>query len=343
MKKQHRPDPLLRDYLDNTVAAKLKFFIELASLAPSPYNTQPWKFEVLGNKICIKPNFTRRLAQADPALRGLYFTLGASAENIALAARALSQDAKVEVMGQGEKFFATISFVDLNKEPEIIDFATISAIKLRHTNRFAFTKHGLPKTLKAFIQSQNTGVIASSLTDDSIKVSLLQTLTQQAVKQIFDSKHFTLELANWLKSSRAKHEAGMPGYILGIPTWFSYVLPRLVRYGSAKIVTRAQQKVHARWFDSAQTLGYIGVVGETPEQIFEAGRAFERIAVEAQKYGVVLGPMSALIEADGFKDQVRHIFDTHSCPAMIYRIGFATQVPPHSPRYKMHKIFNSLD
>lgn len=341
MKRQHRPNPALRQFINGDTVQRLNYLTDMASLAPSPYNTQPWTFLVHEDRILVKPNFERRLSQADPALRGLYFTLGAAVENIILAAHALCLQTKLNISGSGEEFCATITIEDVNKEPEQIDFATIDAIKNRHTNRFAFAQEPLPKALKDFIQLQNGPTIHSVLIDDNVRVGLLQKLTQEAVTQIFNNKKFTKELANWLKSSRAKHEAGMPGYVLGIPIWFSYILPRLVRYGSAKIVTRAQQKVHARWFDSAQTLGYIGAQAETPELIFEAGRVFERIAIEAQKYGVVLGPMSALIEAQGFQDRVRNIFQTQTWPIMIYRIGFATHTPPHSPRYKIHNTHHT--
>lgn len=320
----------------------LNFFVEVAARGPSPYNTQPWKFTVQTNppRLLIMPNIERRLLYGDPELRGLYFTLGAALQNVVLAAEALGKKCTYELCGTAvENFQIVISFEGLDSASNVtLNQKLLRAIEERHNNRFAFEKKSLPGELRNFIQRIQTKHISLFLIEDPAQVQKLQAMTQEAVKIIFGSKKFTKELSYWLKPSLKSISLGMPGYILGIPRWFSFILPLLIRYGSKTVVVKTQQKVHARWFDQAQIFGFLGVSEENPKEWIEAGQVYESLSIEAQKYGVVLGAMSALVEAPGFADKVSETLHVQAKPVMMFRIGYATTIPPQSPRLPIEQI-----
>src|SRR6266850_1747623 len=62
--------------------------IGAAVLAPSNWNSQPWRFEVDGASIRLIADAQRSLPVTDPDQRGMMLSLGASLENLLVAARA---------------------------------------------------------------------------------------------------------------------------------------------------------------------------------------------------------------------------------------------------------------
>ena len=59
-----------------------------ATLAANGHNTQPWQFELSSNKVAILPDLSRRTPAVDPDDHHIYASLGCTAENFLLAARA---------------------------------------------------------------------------------------------------------------------------------------------------------------------------------------------------------------------------------------------------------------
>ena len=55
---------------------KLTFLLRYAILAPSSYNTQPWRFNISGNEIDVFADRSRWLQVADADQRELYLSLG---------------------------------------------------------------------------------------------------------------------------------------------------------------------------------------------------------------------------------------------------------------------------
>src|SRR6185295_227447 len=59
-----------------TPEEKLRFLVRYAILAPSPRNSQPWRFEVDARRVCVYADLSRALHGADPGKRDLYVSLG---------------------------------------------------------------------------------------------------------------------------------------------------------------------------------------------------------------------------------------------------------------------------
>ena len=91
-KKAAKPNPSLQPWVlpeeipANPVDAA-RALIGAAVLAPSDWNAQPWRFEVEGNTIRLVADARRALPVTDPARRGMMIGLGASLENLLIAAR----------------------------------------------------------------------------------------------------------------------------------------------------------------------------------------------------------------------------------------------------------------
>src|SRR4051812_2917968 len=76
---------------------ELLMLIQAASRAPSPYNTQPWKFSLLDHGIQIHPDFDRKLSVIDPLGRELQISLGCALENAEVTLNHLGFGSEVSI------------------------------------------------------------------------------------------------------------------------------------------------------------------------------------------------------------------------------------------------------
>ncbi len=86
---EHERKELTQQDFEELVAQAVK--------APSGHNTQPWYFELSGNTIEIKPDFSRSLPVVDADNRELFISLGCATENLCIAASHKGYDATVAV------------------------------------------------------------------------------------------------------------------------------------------------------------------------------------------------------------------------------------------------------
>ena len=67
--------------------SKLKFLVRYAILAPSGFNSQPWKFKITDNVIEVWADLDRSRREVDPKDRELYISVGCAIANLEIAAR----------------------------------------------------------------------------------------------------------------------------------------------------------------------------------------------------------------------------------------------------------------
>ncbi len=66
--------------------AEMRSFLEMAILAPSTHNSQPWKFRIDDSILYVSIDETRLLPEADVLRRDAYISLGCAIENFVLTA-----------------------------------------------------------------------------------------------------------------------------------------------------------------------------------------------------------------------------------------------------------------
>ena len=79
----------------------LRSVVELACLAPSIHNTQPWTWRVRRGLLELHADHSRRLSAADPTGRSLVISCGAALHHAQVAARALGWRAEVDRLPEG--------------------------------------------------------------------------------------------------------------------------------------------------------------------------------------------------------------------------------------------------
>ena len=89
----HDPGTLASD----VTALTLSRLAAYGTLAPSPHNTQPWRFLVADGWLTMSPDASRTLAVADPRQRALAISLGCSAMSVLVAAAASGLGMTLEI------------------------------------------------------------------------------------------------------------------------------------------------------------------------------------------------------------------------------------------------------
>lgn len=118
--------------------------VELASLAPSVHNTQPWSWRVNGNDLELYADMARRLPVEDPAGRNAVVSCGAALHHLQVAARALGwKPLTIHLpVGSDKTLLARITLVPSAPSPEHV--AALEALAARRTDRRRFTSWPVP-------------------------------------------------------------------------------------------------------------------------------------------------------------------------------------------------------
>src|ERR1051325_1026397 len=77
-------------------AAKLKFLLRYAILAPSTHNTQPWLFHIRGDELELYADRTRSLHTIDPDDRELIMSCGAALFHLRVAMQHFAYHAEIK-------------------------------------------------------------------------------------------------------------------------------------------------------------------------------------------------------------------------------------------------------
>ena len=117
--------------------------VELACLAPSIHNTQPWAWRLSGVEAWLYADLDRQLRVEDPQGRNLVISCGAALHHFQLAARALGWSADVERIPDPDNLTA-LAHVRLRRDPRPDQVGVLDALRTRCTDRRRFTSWPVP-------------------------------------------------------------------------------------------------------------------------------------------------------------------------------------------------------
>jgi hypothetical protein len=143
----------LPERLSGNEAEVARALIGAAVLAPSHWNTQPWRFEVEGPLIRLLADPQRALPTIDPEGRAMRLSLGAALENLLVAARAWGLRPTVTYRPVSDRS-GVVAEVAWSAGEVARDRALFHAIVERRTNRDAYDGLGLFGENRAALSGQ---------------------------------------------------------------------------------------------------------------------------------------------------------------------------------------------
>jgi len=298
--------------------------IRNGSLAASSHNTQPWKFSSGGGSIRVLPDFSRRCPVVDPDDAHLFKSLGCAAENIVHAAAAQGLRADVDFDDNDR-----VVVVQLTADPTCGETALARAIPLRQCTKARYDGRPLDSEDLATLEEAGTGdgVRLILLTDDDQKRTVTEFVNLGNQSQLSDPAWRT-ELFSWIRSNdRESLETGdgLSGRTSGqpsAPTWLArLILPLLVR-------PKSQMKTDAANIQSAAGVAVFVTEEDTAAAWVEAGRCYERFALQATALDVRNAFINQPIEVPSVRPDFERWLDLQGERAqLMIRFGTGPQMP----------------
>lgn len=282
--------------------AVLMELVRCATLAPSSHNTQCWKFRIGERSVTILPDTTRRCPAVDPDDHHLVVSLGCAAENMVQAARAhgLMAHVRFDATGDGS---IVVSLDPTGKSASTL----FDAIPHRQCTRTEFDGQPVSAVDLKLLETAGTGtgVRVVLLTERAAMERVLAYVVQANSAQMNDPA-FVAELKSWIRFS--DDEAVRSGDGLFSRTSGNPSVPRWIGSPMFKLFYReaSENDKYARQIRSSAGLAIFVPETEAPSDKAhwaEAGRCYERFALQATALGVRHAHLNQPVEVASLRPQ----------------------------------------
>ena len=297
--------------------------VRFSALAPSSHNTQCWKFRIEQNGISILPDLSRRTLVLDPDDHYLFVSLGCALENLAQASLAFGLKSEA-------KFDNVTNALTVALEPTKTQASPLyQAIVARQCTRNLYD--GKPLSVSELMLLESAGarnggsVVLFSAKPDMEKI--LDLALQGNAAQLNDAA-FVKELKQWLRFSAGeavKTGDGLYSITSGNPS-----VPRWLGSPMFDIMVSAKsenEKYAAQIRSSSGIAVFVSKVDDKAHWI-EAGRCYERFALQATSMGIRNAVMNGLADVPQMRQQLAGILGLKDGRIdMVVRFGHGPLMP----------------
>ncbi len=307
-----------------------RMILQLASLAPSGHNSQPWRVKIESrDRWAIEADPARRLPCVDPHNRELLLSLGAFIENLTVAAANMGRPADVRVIA-GDYHDREVAQVALNTNAPT-DYP-LRRLELRRTVR----RGHLPKALsgadvKALSSQLQPGQLVyfprGSGHAACIREAVVESYRVQAERD--DAQQ---ELVEWLRlrdQDVRQHRDGLSTEgmeITGLKGWFvrQFIAPEDFMQASYR-----RQGIDLIGSLAGQGGGWMVITshGQTAADLVDTGRRFQRMALLARERNIAIHPMTQVLEEPSGIDLIANQHGTAIIPQFVLRVGYIDRYP----------------
>ena len=303
--------------------ALLSECVRAATLAPSVYNSQPWRFRTRRGRIDVLADSLRGLPAVDPDGREMHISLGAAVHNIEVLLTANGVRPHVALLPDRMQSQLVARVTGIGEAtPSLRDVAMVSAVMRRRTARVPYEDRPLGEALVGVLtEAARLEGATLHLLDDADARSLLA-LVRTADNRLRDDPAYRSELARWTSD--------WPGRRDGVlPEWFGATsangaLP-LRDFGALQPWLEREPEQ----FEANPTVAVLSTPADGREDWLRAGMALERVLLEATIAGVSASFFNQPLEVA----HLRRLYDEgrpHGSSQMVFRLGYTRQ-PGASP------------
>ncbi|MCU0596533.1 MAG: nitroreductase [Desulfobacterota bacterium] len=300
-----------------------------ASLAPSGHNSQPWVVKVLGKgEWIIGAEPQRRLPAVDPDNRELLLSIGAFAENLALAASVAGYEAALEVIAKGPRD-EEVLHVSLKKATP--GTYPLERLTLRRTVKNGFlSKEIAGDDVKALAEPHKGQLFyyprgtdhARCIQEGTVESYRAQTYREEAQK----------ELAQWIRFSNSdarKHRDGLTTEGMEITGFAGWFVRQFMDQGDVMGERFRKQglEVATKWATEGAGWMIITSGGTGVADLIETGRRFERTALLARERNIALHPMTQVLEEERGRREITSNHGKEVIPQFVLRVGYLDTYP----------------
>lgn len=316
------------DDLDTALGGDLRTVVELASLAPSVHNTQPWRFTWDGSALTVHEDPERSLPVLDPTGRERRISCGSAVLMARLAFAELGYSVATELhpWSAADPYRLATLRVTGRAEPSAEDAALAEAIPRRTTDRDPFDARPLPAELLAALRAaaEQEGASLHVLGDESTSATVeLQVLLSHADDSQRADPAYLEELARWRRDREAE---GIPARALpSVPAELRGSSWRLRDFASGE--TSAPAGGHEPPIPEHPMVVVLMTGGDGPDDWLVAGQALGRLLLRAAVDFVAAQPLTQVLEVPVLRARMRHVLGGVGHPQMLLRLGYGHAGP----------------
>ncbi|MFN8588451.1 MAG: hypothetical protein U0704_11710 [Candidatus Eisenbacteria bacterium] len=312
-----------------------------AILAPSHWNSQPWRFEFDDTELRLVLDPGRLLPGCDPDQRFAHMSLGAALENLLVAARAWGQQPTVRHLPWGlasragaPLVAATIAWQASDARRDRTLFAALTE---RRSNARTYDNRGLTMAQRAALHSQVPEEVRLHWLDDRAGISRVAQAVSDVVVASARDPRVRADHHTWLRESDGdarRRGDGVTVERLGYDGPLGWLAERglrpgghLRRFGRSWLGHETGELVRA-----SGALALLTLPQRTDAGAILAGQAYERLALKATALGLAQQPLSAATQGEVGRERMARAFGvTGEEPLLLVRFGHAKPVAP-APR-----------
>lgn len=298
--------------------------VRLATLAASSHNSQPWRFRLGRRAVAILPDFARRCPAVDPDDSHLFRSLGCAAENLVQAAGAQGHLAHAGFDAGGSQIL-----LEFERGDSLRPGPLFHAIPARQCTRLPFDGQPVERAARVALHAAGSGPgVHTLLVDDARLRAAIAELVREGNLAQFRDAGFRRELVAWLRFDDAAALRTCDG--LSSRAAARPVLPdRLLRpFARWLLSARAQARTDERNLRTSPLLAIVVAAQDAPAAWVEAGRACQRLMLQAAALDLRCAFVNQPIEVHALRPALHRVLGLHGETAqLMLRVGHGPRTP----------------
>lgn len=319
---------------------QLRDVVELATMAPSIHNTQPWRFGLSEDCLDVYADPTRAVPVIDPDGRQMHISCGGAVEHARLAVRGLGRAADVVLMPDPAEpdLLARLTIgPEAPATPE--ETALVRAIPRRHTHREPFDPRPLPPAL---VDELHRGVSELGAwlreirtTEDLVTTAVLLSHADEAERS---DPAYGEEIRAWTRTESDAGADGLPPSAMPPAPIHerhsTFVLRDFDPDGRLAAMSEPSAAVPA---GERPFVVVLGTPQDDRQAWLHAGRALAWLLLRATAAGVSASPLNQVLDVPAMRARFTHELRLLGHPQMLLRMGYGGG-QPSTPRRAVDEV-----
>jgi nitroreductase len=338
-------------------ACVLRNAVAAAVMAPSAYNSQPWRFRIGDTWLDLYADPEREMPAIDPDGRRLVESCGCALFNARIAVRAMGYADEVTVMLVDRDRPGHLASLHLGGafEASVDERALMTAIGRRTTNRRAFLPRPVSLATTEMLAAA-AAVEGATLTRlDPTQKAELGALVAEADLVARRDPAFRAELVHWLLPARSHRKDGVPfpehhaapeavRRSIASPTNVGRAAaPEAVRRSIASptnVGRAAAPEAVRRSIEDAPVVIVLGTPRDDRASWLACGQALESVLLHAATLGLSAAFLDQMLAIPEVRARVAALAPEVGIPQMVLRLGVPVEpFEHHAPRRDLDAVF----